>query len=373
VTYSARVFVQDTATGRTDAVQTAIAWAENAVAYDAVDAAIAYATRSGVELLSKALHTAARWPDAEKRWLVSIDYGITEPRALEALAAMPRSSVRVPNGLAVLANRRLNPPTTFHTKGYLFRRSGARVPLALVVGSANLSVSALGVGAESVTAQVWSGRLSRSERSLLRAHLEFGVWFNEAWKLSDDLAAVLAGYSSVFRRGRRPAGGRDDQVASARAYSAAASADIPPGYAAQLAVAKAIWFQTETLYHNRGAGKPGNQLDTPRGTRVFFGFPAASVPRNTVLGHVMMRASGSTPVERSVRFGNNFMDKVNLPIPGRNGPVTYDNSYVIFERQGPGRFDVITTDRAGLRRRARRANRTVQYEMAGGREYGLFF
>ena len=43
---------------------------------------------------------------------------------------------------------------------------------------------------------------------------------------------------------------------------------------------------------------------------------------------------------RSVRFGNNSIDKVNLPIPGAAGPETYDNGVVHFERTGPKAFSI---------------------------------
>jgi hypothetical protein len=35
-----------------------------------------------------------------------------------------------------------------------------------------------------------------------------------------------------------------------------------------------------------------------------------------------------------MRFGNNHMDKLNLPIPGELGPPTYENQTLLFERTG---------------------------------------
>src|SRR5581483_10115396 len=98
-----------------------------------------------------------------------------------------------------------------------------------------------------------------------------------------------------------------------------------------------LWVQVEELYKNRGPDKAGNQLDLPRGARVFFGFPADDVPRNTIFGNVVIVCDGYDPVVRSMRFGNNMMDKINLPVPGQHGPGTYDHSFLLFEKIGPER------------------------------------
>lgn len=85
--------------------------------------------------------------------------------------------------------------------------------------------------------------------------------------------------------------------------------------------ADALWVQTAKLYANLGSGV-GNQLDTPRGTRDFFGFDGDPVPPKTFFGYVQLQVPGHAPESRSVRFGNNGMDKINLPRPGLNGPTT---------------------------------------------------
>jgi hypothetical protein len=58
------------------------------------------------------------------------------------------------------------------------------------------------------------------------------------------------------------------------------------------------------------------------------------VSRDTVLGQVVLQKDGYQPVECSVRFANNQMDKVNLPVPGTDGPDSYDDSILLFERAG---------------------------------------
>ena len=143
-------------------------------------------------------------------------------------------------------------------------------------------------------------------------------------------------------------------------------------------MATAIWFEVHQLYANRGVGVPGNQLDTPKGTRVFFGFPSTTVARNTILGHVASGFGGGPPIERSVRFGNNQMDKVNLPVPGNGGPPTYDNQFLVFERAGVWTdghplFRLVVMDEPSLLALRASSNHSIDLEMSGGRRYGLLF
>ncbi|WP_156365738.1 hypothetical protein [Nocardiopsis sp. NRRL B-16309] len=146
----------------------------------------------------------------------------------------------------------------------------------------------------------------------------------------------------------------------------------------QLAEAKSLWVSTEKLYSNRGRGEPGNQLDTPRGTRVFFGFSPDRVPKNKIIGYVCLQVPGYDSVVRSVRFANNEMDKVNLPVPGKGGPESYDHAYLIFDRTGhnidnKALFRLTVTDEDGLRARQDSSVHAVNCFMASGRKYGMLF
>lgn len=382
MTYESIVHAQDASVGRVAEVLDGIeAAAVAAGPFTAVDAAVAYATKAGVDLLSATLASASPyWSPACKRFLVSIDYGITDPRALNELARLSNAQVRVPNGRAVLANRRLSPPTTFHAKSYLFRTASWSSPSSLVVGSANMTVSALGPGSEVVTRQTWSDRLSARDKTQLRNMQGYLGWFEDAWAAADSLADVLNDYKLRYRLLPTPRGPNEERTAAAKRFAAPPSRTVVAGpLAVQLGAARALWVQTSTLYENRGAGVPGNQLDTPRGTRVFFGFTQADVDKNHRFGTIELQVPGHQAVERSVRFGNNSMDKVNLPIPGRDGPTTYDDAFLIFERAGVGPagkdlFKVIVTDARGLAARRRQARNAVDVEMHhGGRGFGLFF
>ncbi len=66
--------------------------------FDRLRAAFAYATAPGAQELIDAfvVGMGEDWTHAEKRWLISADFGFTEPEALKLLAGLPRSRVRSP-------------------------------------------------------------------------------------------------------------------------------------------------------------------------------------------------------------------------------------------------------------------------------------
>src|SRR5438270_8473441 len=65
-------------------------------AFSHLDVAVAYATIPGVKRLLPVVG------DLKARWLVGIDWCRSDPTALDRLAAVAGSSVRVPNGAVVI-------------------------------------------------------------------------------------------------------------------------------------------------------------------------------------------------------------------------------------------------------------------------------
>lgn len=378
--YRASAFGQDASVGRVDQMLECIgATAADVPDFDIVDAAVAYASRRGVDLLCARLSSSPTWESATKRFLISIDFGITHPQALSQFEQLNDTEVRVPNAATVLASARFMPPSTFHAKTYRFGRSGSRYPCGIAIGSANLTASALLTSSEVFASHVWTGTVSRSERLIYNGFRPVTEWFEDAWARATPLSTVLPAYEVKFKtnRFRRPPS--EDVTKSVRTYlSAPGGVEISGELAVQLQAAKTLWIKTNKLYGNLREGTLGNQLDTPRGTRLFFGFPTKNEAKNTILGYVELQAVGHAAVKRSIRFADNQMDKINLPVPGSDGPSTYDNSYLVFDRAGTAAsglalFMLTVTDLEGIKGRRARAANTVDLEMAGGRPYGLMF
>jgi HKD family nuclease len=120
------------------------------VSYGRLTGLYAFATLKGARLLVDVLKESVSWKKAKKRWIVSIDDGITEPDALRFLLSFPKSEVRIPYGEQLL-NRALTPVFRFHPKTLLLESGTARsIPVGILVGSANLTSSGLCFGHEHV-------------------------------------------------------------------------------------------------------------------------------------------------------------------------------------------------------------------------------
>jgi len=364
------IATQDATAGKPSAILRHVAEAASAAMFARLRAAVAYATYAGTRDFVGALESAMNgWYDVEKYWLISIDFGRTEAHALEFLQSLPNSEVRIPDAPELLRNS-LIPQRCFHPKTFIFD-AGPRLalPLGVVVGSANLTLSGIHTGAEHASSCVWLSPLRTVERRSFRAaEAELG-WFEVAWGKAVPLTRQLL---REYERAR-PSLPKEDVAESVRPFAAATRREVESHPGLAWAHSRCFWIQTAELYKNRGPGMPGNQVDMKRGTRVYFGFPPGAVPRNTVLGQITLQYENLSPTARSVRFGNNSMDKVNMPIPGENGPETYDNSVLHFERIGPRRFRLTLGTAADLARWRRRSERQrLRHELAGGREFGFY-
>lgn len=112
---------------------------------------------------------------------------------------------------------------------------------------------------------------------------------------------------------------------------------IPATQAAALAAASHFWIEIEYVVANRGRYEEGNQIDMQRGSRVFFGFGDRTLPKNSAIGTVRI-LYGTHSASRNLRFGNNSMDKLDLPIPSVEGPPSYSGHTLLFTRESPSSF-----------------------------------
>lgn len=326
----------------------------------------AFASLKGARLLASALSTAPSWRAASKRWIISIDGGITEPDALEFLQSLHRSEVRVPYGEELLA-RRLRPKHRFHPKTlFLERQDAALVAAGIIVGSANLTFNGLCFGHEHAISVKITGLAGALPPDVTNGITELEK--SVALAPVIDIAFVRR-YAAI-----RPAAptlpeefedNRADLILQDQAV-------VPPLQAASLAAAKHFWIEIEYVVANRGRGEEGNQIDMQRGSRVFFGFGDKALERNSPIGSVRILYGGHSS-NRNLRFGNNSMDKLDLPIPGAEGPASYRNQTLLFSRESTTSFrlTVGTVAEIATWKRKSRAEATL-YGMRGGREFGVF-
>lgn len=107
--------------------------------YDRVNVAMAYVSVAGVRALLK---TLTRCAIRESRWLVGLDDVVTQPDAIRLVMGLPNASVRVAS-LAKYSRR-------FHPKVLYFEERSQAGEALLMIGSANLTSSALGGNSEAV-------------------------------------------------------------------------------------------------------------------------------------------------------------------------------------------------------------------------------
>lgn len=334
--------------------------------FDRATGLFAFATMKGVRLLYASLADAsAGWAAARKRWVISIDSGITEPEALSFLLDQPRTEVRVP-GAEQLLSRRLRPVRRFHPKTLLLeRRVEGFVPAAVIVGSANLTLSGLSLSHEHVMSYVVPAGAATTP--LDQGAMDCSAVFDAATRI--DVPFVLR-YAAIRPAAAPPA--EDPENQEQVQLIGQDGAEIPITMAAALAAARHLWVDNEYVVPNRGRREEGNQVDLQRGTRVFFGFGDARLTPNSPIGSIRIEYEGHAAV-RNLRFGNNKMDKLDLPIPVHEGPASYKHQTLLFTRKSKGVFRLqigSSTDIANWKDRSR-AQETL-FQMRSGREFGVF-
>lgn len=326
----------------------------------AMIAAVAYATHSGVAELVGRLETLEGWGQVSKRWLVGIDFCRSDPVALEGLSGLPRSSLRIYDGRFVVGRDRCTPRVSFHPKLYGFQRGNQK---AVVAGSGNLSRTGLRVGVEAgMSVCDMPGADARTVQD----------WFDRNWRLATRFSDISVEYGHRFQaveNRTQPVPTEDD----AAPESAGARGQLTPSQLRKLNVCRNLWIQVGNLHSNRGPGRPGNQLMLKRNTRVFFGFPARDLDPDTTVGHVAIEYAGNTRGDCSLRFSNNSMDVLTLPVPGVEGPPAYDQETICFEQIGVRKFRLILGTRRDVTNWKRQSEAIDgAFRMTSGREWGVF-
>lgn len=322
--------------------------------------AVAYATHSGVAALIGKLQVLQGWNRVRKRWLVGIDFCRSDPLALQHLDDLPRSEVHIFDGTFVVGRKGCVPRTSFHPKLYMFQRNR---DLVIVAGSGNLSRTGLCVGIEAGVAV--SGMPVGDSRTLRR-------WFDCQWRDATPLKDIHGPYEQHYgdlQNRKNPVPTEDD----AAPESAGKRGQLSYFELRKLNVCNYLWVQAGNLHANRGPGRPGNQLMLKRNTRVFFGFPARDLEPDTAVGQIEIEYGGHVRADCSLRFSNNSMDVLGLPIPGAEGPAKYDQETLCFERTGIRRFRLSvgsSGDVAIWRRRSKSID--GYFKMRRGREWGVF-
>ena len=341
-------------------------------AFQRMDIAVAYATLRGTFAVRDAIEGESSWDGLDKRWVVGIDWCRSEPSALEYIANLPNSRARIFDGLSLVTKKGCVPSLPFHPKVFILRSNEAT---AVVCGSANLSLNGQSRGHEVGSLLVSTSAEDSAEGDVAAPLNDVAGWFEHIWSQASPLADIVVPYRNQYETREHlqsPIPTEDDSIPLPTARRRALSEK----QLRQLRACRHLWIQAGNLHANRGAGRAGNQLMLSSLTRVFFGFPATEVPRDTSIGHVRIEFQGHERTDCSLRYSNNSMDVLSLPIPGTEGPSQYDGETLLFEQvvDSVGVKYILRIGSAQNRQSWRRESQRVSgnFRMTSGRQWGVF-
>jgi hypothetical protein len=344
--------------------------ASQAAPYTKFMAAVAYATVGGVhelDRLMRGLHGKS-WDDLDKRWLVGIDWCRSDPAALARLVDLPKSQVRVPNGKVLIQRENCTPSDTYHPKLFILQSQETD---AIICGSGNLSANGLRRGCECGNIFVHhTGGPAEPENETT----DLLKWFRTTWERADPYAAIRSAYESTCKtRARtRSLAPTDDDLQPPESPTSGQKRGLTEQQIRQLRIFDNFWIEAGALGANLGRGVPGNQLDMKRFTRAFFGAPIEDVPPNTIIDEVTLLWRGNKFAGRTLKFGDNAMDKLNVPPAGNRGLTYYRDKTLLFTRLPDGSFRfTVGSARQKQDWKARSSKRGILAKV-GPREWGLF-
>lgn len=347
-----------------------------------IDAAIAYATRNGVRAIDEAClaYNETAWKRMKKRWLVGIDYCRTEPIALEMLGRLPNSKVRIHAGKQVVSRKLCTPILPYHPKTYILY---GRRTIGTICGSGNLSGNGLTKGHEIGSLMITTNPTTEAEKLVADICEHVSSWFRETWRSAATVPAIFQQYEKVYEASEhlRAPSPTDDDCSDTKSteHEYGGRRALSPDDLRRLRACKRMWIEAGNLHHNRGkkadgSWKPGNQLMLTPLTRVFFGFRANDLDRDSAVGHVAITFDRTTRPDCSLRFSNNAMDVLTLPVPGNGGPASYDKKNLLFQKQPDGTI-LLTIGTLEEKSRWIEASRAIEgyHQMTGsGRQWGVF-
>jgi HKD family nuclease len=337
---------------------------------ETMDVAAAYMTSSGVhDLIGRVSATLGdAWKGVNKRWITSFDYCRTDPVALAALLSVPRSSVRIHDPHVCLTHHGM-PKVPFHPKAFLFRSDQRDYVLA---GSGNVSRSGLSKGIE-IGLVMAVNRTRPNEPTSAVAIKALRAWFLTTWNNATLLdVPLLENYNKLFESVSNlkcPVPTEDDLASSDSGSWSLSSKDLQ-----KLRVCRHFWIEAGNITKNRGPHLPGNQLMMKRLSRVFFGFNPTAVHENTHIGDVDIYFDKGALAQYSLTYSDNKMDKLVLPIPGSDGPKSYDGECLLFRRMTPNVFRLTLgsrSERATWLKSSKAIDGAFKMK-SGSREWGVF-
>jgi hypothetical protein len=290
--------------------------------------AAAYTTARGCRRLLSLLEDKLgedSWKAIPKQFITSFDFGITDPDAVELLAAVPNCSVFVAD-TGALARAALRPGVSFHPKLYVLDKGARR---ALMAGSANLTETAFTVNTEVVyTSEDEDPASVDGMWDALRAQAipADGDLLTQYRERREALKKERA--NTVVERDERPPVIKIPTPGALPVFGEAiAGGDLDPSAFAR------FWIEAGAM----SSGGSFNQLELPRGANRFFGYEFEDYDSpHEVIDYLTLTIAGRAWDDRKLTWhGNNMMERINLPTY-KQGGFEYRGSAILFARHATG-------------------------------------
>ena len=221
-----------------------------------------------------------------------------------SLAKIGQSEIRIYDGEYVVQSPNFIPRVNYHLKTALTQLENG-YPCKQIIGSGNLSASGLLSGIEAGCLIDYS-QVDQKYGSTLLSTLE------DIWKNSVPLKSVIKDYEKKYVEVSRPKISSVDDSGC-------------------IEFTRLFWIDVGYITQNR-VNKPGNQFDLPKGSHKYLGLREVSNPElNSKLGDLNILTPTGEIVERTLRFGNNAMEKLTLPYPEDYGYQSYDGKILTFK------------------------------------------
>jgi hypothetical protein len=205
--------------------------------------AFAYVTDSGVAQLRT--HLSGHFGTSRYcRWLFGFDYGRSHPTALRVLKEIGKSDIRIHDGHYVVQSKAFVPRVSYHLKTALTLLETG-YPCKQIVGSGNLSASGLSSGIEGGCVVDFAEVEQESGIAVISS-------LEEMWEKAAPLGDVIEAYEARYAFVNQPivVGDVEDHHPD--------NSDL-------------FWIDIGYVTKNRGAYRPGNQFDLPKGSHVYLG------------------------------------------------------------------------------------------------------
>lgn len=253
--------------------------------HDTISVAMAYVSIAGVRML---LDAFSGRPIGQSQWLVGLDDAISQPGALDLLMKLDGAAVRVSSS----EDARFR----FHPKVCRFQHSSGRGKELLMVGSANLTSSALAGNAEAVVFIEGETRADKDQFSRIWADL----WSQGHQPTADELASYMERYEAAKKareRSRRSPAIKGRRVpATTKPILAGDGAELDPSRA------RTCWIECGSVT------AMGRELEFKAEQGLFFGLqPAGGAPKT-----FRFRVSDGSIVDLRMKYQRNHMWRLQM-------------------------------------------------------------